>query len=84
MLRLLRFLDPDRCGIVRWMGVFKHGPHICLVFELLEQSLMDFVEQTADNTLPLMQIKHIVAQVRLDLDLNTIVLLSLLSKQNTL
>uniref|UniRef100_A0A8C4ZCN9 Protein kinase domain-containing protein n=1 Tax=Gadus morhua TaxID=8049 RepID=A0A8C4ZCN9_GADMO len=63
MLRLLRFLDPDRCGIVRWMGVFKHGPHICLVFELLEQSLMDFVEQTADNTLPLMQIKHIVAQL---------------------
>ncbi|CAL8400601.1 unnamed protein product [Gadus morhua 'NCC'] len=63
MLRLLRFLDPNRCGIVRWMGVFKHGPHICLVFELLEQSLMDFVEQTADNTLPLMQIKHIVAQL---------------------
>ncbi|CAL8320538.1 unnamed protein product [Boreogadus saida] len=63
MLRLLRFLDPDRCGIVRWMGVFKHGPHICLVFELLEQSLMDFVDQTADNTLPLMQIKHIVAQL---------------------
>ncbi|CAL8398063.1 unnamed protein product [Arctogadus glacialis] len=63
MLRLLRFLDPDRCGIVRWMGVFKHGPHICLVFELLEQSLMDFVEQTADNILPLMQIKHIVAQL---------------------
>ena len=63
MLTYLRALDPDSCGIVRWLGDFKHGPHICLVFELLEQSLLDFVCQTANHCLPLMQIKHIVEQV---------------------
>ena len=83
MLTYLQALDMDRCGIVRWFGDFNHGPHACLVFELLDQSLMDFAWQRADHTLPLMQIKEIVQQVRLDLNLNTIVL-SLLSKQNTL
>ena len=83
MLTCLRALDPERCGIVRWMGTFNHGPHACLVFELLDQSLFDFARQRADCTLPLMQIIQIVEQVMLDLNLNTIVL-SLLWKQNTL
>ncbi|CAL8398598.1 unnamed protein product [Arctogadus glacialis] len=66
MLRFLRVVDPDTCGIVRWMGFFKHGPHVCLVFELLKQSLMDFAMQTADRTLPLRQIKHILEQYKPD------------------
>jgi hypothetical protein len=70
MLRFLRVLDPDSCGIVKWMGFFKHGPHVCLVFELLKQSLMDFAMLTANHTLPLRQIKHILEQVRLDLQPN--------------
>ena len=72
MLRYLRALDPDRCGIVRWMGDFKHGPHVCLVFELLEQSLWDFTQQTANNALPLMQLKHVVGQVWLDFYLKNV------------
>ena len=63
MLTDLQALDPDMCGIVRWLGNFNHGPHACLVFELLDQSLLDFAWQRADHTLPLMQIKEIVQQV---------------------
>ena len=62
------------------MGALKHGPHFCLVFELLDQSLQAFAHQTENHCLPLMQIKNIVEQVRLDLNLNTIVL-SLLETQ---
>ncbi|CAL8239986.1 unnamed protein product [Gadus morhua 'NCC'] len=68
MLRFLRVLDPDSCGIVKWMGFFKHGPHVCLVFELLKQSLMDFAMLTANHTLPLRQIKHILEQLASALD----------------
>ena len=68
MLTYLRALDPDMCGIVRWMGMFNHGPHPCLVFELLEQSLYDFVRQRPNHKLPVMQIRPIVEQVRLDLN----------------
>ncbi|CAL8308757.1 unnamed protein product [Boreogadus saida] len=63
VLKCLRALDPEKCGIVRWMGALKHGPHFCLVFELLEQSLQAFAHQTANHCLPLMQIKNIVEQV---------------------
>ena len=79
MLRYLKTLDPERCGIVRWMGDFRHGPHRCLVFELLDQTLTDFAWQREDHSLPLDQIRNIVEQVRLDLNLNTFAL-SLLSK----
>ena len=51
------------------MGDFKHGPYVCLVFELLDQSLLDFTRQRAGRSLPLMQIENIVEQVRLDLNL---------------
>ncbi|CAL8258648.1 unnamed protein product [Arctogadus glacialis] len=60
VLRCLRALDPEKCGIVRWMGA---RPHFCLVFELLDQSLLAFAHQTANHCLPLMQIKNIVEQL---------------------
>ncbi|CAL8259596.1 unnamed protein product [Arctogadus glacialis] len=68
ILRCLRALDPEKCGIVRWMGALKHGPHFCLVFELLDQSLLAFAHQTANHCLPLMQIKNIVEQLASALD----------------
>ncbi|KAK0133811.1 Homeodomain-interacting protein kinase 3 [Merluccius polli] len=72
ILRQLQVLDPDRCGIVRWMGAFVHCPHICLEFELLAKSLLDVTEQAERHTLPLMQIKIILEQVELDFNLNNI------------
>ncbi|CAL8308787.1 unnamed protein product [Boreogadus saida] len=68
ILRCLRALDPEKCGIVRWIGALKHGPHFCLVFELLEQSLQAFAHQTANHCLSLMQIKNIVEQLASALD----------------
>ncbi|CAL8382597.1 unnamed protein product [Gadus morhua 'NCC'] len=68
ILRCLRALDPEKCGIVRWMGALKHGPHFCLVFELLDQSLQAFAHQTENHCLPLMHIKNIVEQLASALD----------------
>ncbi|CAL8314153.1 unnamed protein product [Lota lota] len=68
MLKRLRVLDPDGCGIVRWMGVFKHGPQICLEFELLDKCLRDLTRQTELHILPLMQIKIILEQLATALD----------------
>ncbi|XP_059923437.1 homeodomain-interacting protein kinase 2-like [Gadus macrocephalus] len=63
ILERLQVLDPDECGIVRWMGVFRHGPRICLEFELLDRSLRDLTQQTEHHILPLMQIKIILQQL---------------------
>ncbi|XP_056458411.1 homeodomain-interacting protein kinase 2-like [Gadus chalcogrammus] len=68
ILTRLQALDPERCGIVKWMGDFKHGPYVCLVFELLDQSLLDFTRQRAGRSLPLMQIENIVEQLASALD----------------
>lgn len=43
ILRKLQCLDPDACNIVRWKDFFFHGDNICLNFELLDQSLLDFI-----------------------------------------
>lgn len=43
ILRQLQCLDPDMCHIVRWKEFFFHGKNICLNFELLDESLFDFI-----------------------------------------
>lgn len=43
ILRRLQFLDPDACHIVRWKEFFFHGENICLNFELLDESLFDYI-----------------------------------------
>lgn len=43
ILRRLQCLDPDMCHIVRWKEFFFHGENICLNFELLDESLFDFI-----------------------------------------
>lgn len=42
-LKRLQCLDPDMCHIVRWKEFFFHGENICLNFELLDESLFDFI-----------------------------------------
>ncbi|KAG7265926.1 hypothetical protein CRUP_036119 [Coryphaenoides rupestris] len=63
MLTGLRCLDPDVSGIVRFLGHFNHGSHICLEFELLDMSLRDLVLQAEHNRLPLMQIRNILKEM---------------------
>lgn len=43
ILKRLQCLDPDMCHIVRWKEFFFHGENICLNFELLDESLFDFI-----------------------------------------
>uniref|UniRef100_A0A669BS15 Protein kinase domain-containing protein n=1 Tax=Oreochromis niloticus TaxID=8128 RepID=A0A669BS15_ORENI len=43
ILEQLQRLDPDRCNIVEWNGYFLDGERICLNFELLDQSLWDYI-----------------------------------------
>ena len=69
------------------MGVFTHGPRICLEFELLDRSLRDLTQQTEHHILPLMQIKIILQQVWLETSKTLTILFEnilLLCKQNAL
>ncbi|KAG7273298.1 hypothetical protein CRUP_009726 [Coryphaenoides rupestris] len=68
MLTDLQCLDPDVSGIVRWMGHFNYGPHICLEFELLNSSLTDLAQQAEHHKLPLMQIRDILKQLATSLE----------------
>ncbi|CAL8312197.1 unnamed protein product [Merluccius merluccius] len=43
MLQQLRTLDPDAYNIVRWFEHFVHRGHTCLVFEMLDISLFDYM-----------------------------------------
>lgn len=43
ILKRLQCLDPDMCHIVHWKDFFFHGENICLNFELLDESLFDFI-----------------------------------------
>lgn len=59
----LKSLDPEKCNIVRWYQVFTDGGHNCLVFEQLDRSLYDFMEQRSFRPLLLKEIRPIVQQV---------------------
>ncbi|XP_059898420.1 homeodomain-interacting protein kinase 2-like [Gadus macrocephalus] len=61
MLERLRTLGPERGAIVRWNGCFQDRLHICLEFELLGMSLLEYLEEY--QTLELDWIRSIVYQV---------------------
>ena len=44
ILKQLQCLNPDMCNIVKWNGFFFDKDQICLNFELLDQSLYDYME----------------------------------------
>uniref|UniRef100_A0AAR5Q9W5 non-specific serine/threonine protein kinase n=1 Tax=Dendroctonus ponderosae TaxID=77166 RepID=A0AAR5Q9W5_DENPD len=50
-------------NIVRAYEFFEHKAHLCLVFEMLEQSLYDFLKQNKFSPLPLKYIRPILQQV---------------------
>lgn len=55
--------NSDENNFVRAFECFNHGHHTCLVFEMLEQNLYDFLKQNKFTPLPLNAIRPILFQV---------------------
>ncbi|CAE7530483.1 CLK1, partial [Symbiodinium necroappetens] len=65
LLREIRRCDPGRQSYcVKLLGEFTHDlNHCCLVFELLDKSLSDFMRETGDEGLMLRDIRTIASQI---------------------
>ncbi|XP_029908980.1 homeodomain-interacting protein kinase 3a isoform X2 [Myripristis murdjan] len=55
--------NTDEHNVVRALECFQHRNHTCLVFEMLEQNLYDFLKQNKFSPLPLKIIRPILQQV---------------------
>ena len=55
--------NADEFNFVRAYECFQHRNHTCLVFEMLEQNLYDFLKQNKFSPLPLKFIRPILQQV---------------------
>lgn len=55
--------NADKYNFVRAFECFQHKNHTCLVFEMLEQNLYDFLRQNKFSPLPLFCIRPVVQQV---------------------
>ncbi|UYV68847.1 HIPK1 [Cordylochernes scorpioides] len=55
--------NADELNFVRAYECFTHKNHTCLVFEMLEQNLYDFLKQNKFSPLPLKYIRPILQQV---------------------
>ncbi|XP_043915218.1 homeodomain-interacting protein kinase 3-like, partial [Protopterus annectens] len=55
--------NADEFNFVRAYECFQHRNHSCLVFEMLEQNLYDFLKQNKFSPLPLKVIRPILQQV---------------------
>lgn len=53
----------DEFNFVRSYECFQHKGHTCLVFEMLEQNLYDFLKHSKFSPLPLRHIRPILQQV---------------------
>lgn len=56
--------NADEHNVVRALECFQHRGHTCLVFEMLEQNLYDFLKQNKFSPLPLKIIRPILQQVK--------------------
>lgn len=63
ILNSLQCLDPDICNIVRWNGFFFSRDYICLNFELLDQSLHDFMVDRQHKGLSLQEMSPVIHQL---------------------
>ena len=55
--------NADEHNLVRAFECFQHRSHTCLVFEMLEQNLYDFLKQNKFSPLPLKVIRPVLQQV---------------------
>jgi homeodomain interacting protein kinase len=60
--------NADLYNLVKAYEVFTHKNHTCLVFEMLEQNLYDYLKQQKFSPLPLKSIRPIIQQVSVALD----------------
>ncbi|XP_072369063.1 homeodomain-interacting protein kinase 4-like [Scyliorhinus torazame] len=63
MLRMLGSVDSDRFHIVRFFESFNDDTKLCLVFELLEQSLYEYQKDNSFLPLPIRHIRSITKQL---------------------
>ncbi|XP_067928349.1 homeodomain-interacting protein kinase 2-like isoform X2 [Watersipora subatra] len=63
ILQRLSQENADEFNFVRAYECFQHRNHTCLVFEMLEQNLYDFLKQNKFQPLPLKYIRPITQQV---------------------
>lgn len=56
--------NAEEHNVVRALECFQHRSHTCLVFEMLEQNLYDFLKQNKFSPLPLKIIRPILQQVK--------------------
>ncbi|XP_069797617.1 homeodomain-interacting protein kinase 1-like isoform X5 [Narcine bancroftii] len=63
ILNRLSTENADNYNFVRSYECFQHKNHTCLVFEMLEQNLYDFLKQNKFSPLPLKYIRPILQQV---------------------
>ncbi|KAG5839981.1 hypothetical protein ANANG_G00211260 [Anguilla anguilla] len=54
--------NADENNLVRALECFQHKSHTCLVFEMLEQNLYDFLKQNKFSPLPLRVIRPVLQQ----------------------
>jgi Protein kinase domain len=65
--------NADEFNFVRAFECFQHKNHTCLVFEMLEQNLYDFLKQNKFSPLPLKYIRPILQQVGVETNAQFIV-----------
>uniref|UniRef100_A0A1A8E7X3 non-specific serine/threonine protein kinase n=1 Tax=Nothobranchius kadleci TaxID=1051664 RepID=A0A1A8E7X3_NOTKA len=63
ILNRLSAENADEYNFVRSYECFQHKGHTCLVFEMLEQNLYDFLKHSKFSPLPLRHIRPILQQV---------------------
>lgn len=68
VVQKLAKLDSDKCNLVQWNNSFFTQRFICLEFELLDQSLLDFMTDREYKPLLLTEIRPIVQQIANALD----------------
>lgn len=66
-LKKLRCLNPETSNIIHWQGFFFHGANICLIFELLDQSLCEYMRNRPDEGecpgLPMPEVRAVLHQM---------------------
>uniref|UniRef100_UPI003AAED07A homeodomain-interacting protein kinase 1-like n=1 Tax=Centroberyx gerrardi TaxID=166262 RepID=UPI003AAED07A len=62
MLKKVSILDADKCHLVQWHECFLHRGHPCLVFEMLDKSLQDFMAERK-QPLSLIEIRPVMKQL---------------------
>ena len=63
ILKCLSAENADEFNFVRSYECFQHKGHTCLVFEMLEQNLYDFLKHSKFSPLPLRHIRPVLQQV---------------------